>query len=144
MNRTLRHCLPGLCLLTAGLLLGACASTDSRIRDQQTAFDTYPPAVQQKIRAGEIDVGFTPEMTRMALGDPDRRYTRTTANGSDEVWAYRESSPAFSFGIGGGSFGGHGFGGGGVAMSSGGDAPDDKLRAVFENGKVVSVEKTLK
>ncbi|MBV8063247.1 MAG: hypothetical protein JOY51_06600 [Nevskia sp.] len=132
--------LPSALLLAA--LLAACASPDSRIRDSQAAFDSYPPAVQQKIRAGQADVGFTPEQARMALGEPDRKFTRTTAAGSSEVWAYRDSGPMFSFGVGGGSFGSHTGVGGGVGVATGGDAPDDKLRLVFVNGAVVSIEKT--
>ena len=33
-------------------------------------------------------VGFTPEMVRLALGDPDRIFTRTDANGVNEAWSY--------------------------------------------------------
>ncbi len=129
--------------LFAAALLAACASTDSRIRDNQSAFDSYPPAVQQQIRAGQADIGFTPDMVRMALGEPDRKFSRTAAEGSSEVWAYRDSSPTFSFGVGGGSFGRSSGVGGGVGVSTGGDAPDDKLRVVFFNGRVASIEKTL-
>lgn len=123
------------------LLLAACASTDSRIRDSQSAFDAYPPAVQQKIRAGQADLGFTPEMVRMALGEPDRKFSRTAAEGTSEVWAYRDSGPSFSFGVGGGSFGSHSGIGGGLGVSTGGEAPDDKLRVVFFNGVVAAIEK---
>jgi len=130
-------------LLFTTTLLAACASTDSRIRDNQAAFDGYPPAVQQKIRAGQADIGFTPEQVRMALGEPDHKYTRTSAEGSSEVWAYRDSGPMFSFGVGGGSFGSHSGVGGGVGVATGGDAPEDKLRVVFYNGAVSSIEKTV-
>lgn len=123
------------------LALAACASPESRIKDSQSAFDAYPPAAQQKIRAGQADLGFTPEMARMALGDPDRRYTRTTAEGTSEVWAYRDSGPIFSFGLGGGSFGGGSAVGGGVGISTGGEDPQDKLRLVFVGGRVASIEK---
>ena len=129
----------------AAALLTACASTDSRIHDNQAAFDGYPPPVQQQIRAGQVDIGFTPEMVRMALGEPDRRFSRSSATGDSEVWAYRDSKPMFSFGVGAGSFGGGGFGGGGgVGLSTGGDQADDKLRLVFVNGAVASIEKNLK
>ena len=130
--------------LLALAVLAACSTTDTRIRDRQSAFDSYPPAIQQKIRAGQVDVGFTPDMALMALGEPDRRYQRTDEHGASEIWAYRDSSPAFSFGLGGGSFGGGSAYGGGVGVSTGGEAPDDRLRLVFVNGTVVSIERTLK
>jgi hypothetical protein len=123
--------------------LAACASTGSRIHDNQAAFDGYPPAVQQKIRAGQADIGFSPEQVRMALGEPDRRFTRTAAEGTSEVWAYRDSGPTFSFGVGGGSFGSHSGVGGGVGVATAGDAPEDKLRVVFVNGAVASIEKAV-
>lgn len=124
-------------------LLAACASPESRIHDQQAAFDSYPPAVQQKIRAGQADIGFTPEQVRMALGEPDHKYTRSSAEGNTEVWGYRDSGPMFSFGVGGGSFGSHSGVGGGVGVATGGDAPEDKVRVVFANGVVQSIEKTV-
>jgi len=123
------------------LALAACASPESRIKDNQPAFDSYPPAVQQKIRAGQADIGFTPEMARMALGEPDHKYTQTTAAGSSEVWAYRDNGPMFSIGLGGASFGGHSAVGGGVGVSAGGGDPEDKLRLYFVNGLVASIEK---
>jgi hypothetical protein len=122
-------------------ILAACASTDSRIHDNQSTFDQLPPPVQQQIRAGQVGLGFTPQMVQMALGDPDRKFTRTSVEGDTEVWGYRDSGPAFSFGVGGGSFGSHGFGGGGVGVTTGGDDPDDKVRVVFANGVVQSVER---
>lgn len=130
-----------LSVLFVTALLAACASTDSRIRDNQSAFDGYPPPVQQMIRAGQVGVGFTPEQVRMALGEPDRKFTRTAAEGTSEVWAYRDSGPSFSFGVGGGSFGRGSGVGGGVGVSSAGDAPDDKMRVSFFNGVVASIEK---
>ena len=133
-----------LILLLAAAALAACASAGSRIQDNQAAFDHYPPAVQEKIRAGQADIGYTQEMVRMALGEPDRKYSRTSAEGNSEVWAWRDSGPSFSFGVGGGSYGGGGFGGGGVGVSTGGDQGDDKLRVVFVNGAVTSIEKTQK
>jgi hypothetical protein len=126
--------------LAAALL--ACSSPATRIQSNRAQFDAYPPEVQQKIRAGQVEVGFTPDMVRLALGEPDRRYERTDANGTSEVWAYRESKPAFSLGIGGGSFGGSSAVGGGVGVATGGQA-HEKLRVVFVNGKVAAVEKSL-
>ena len=125
----------------AAALLAACSTTDSRIRDKQVVFDQLPPQAQQQIRAGQVDLGFTPDMVEMALGKPDHVYSRTAVEGSTEVWGYRDSGPQFSFGIGGGSFGSHSFGGGGVGVTTGGDGPDDKVRVIFANGVVASIER---
>ena len=122
------------------VIVTGCSTTNSRIKDHQASFDATPPAVQDKIRAGQIDIGFTPEQVTMALGNPDRSYTRTTARGTSEVWAYADHKPAFSIGIGVAGGGGSTMVGSGVAVSSGNDRFDDKLRVVFEGDRVVAVE----
>jgi hypothetical protein len=124
------------------LMVAGCSTTDSRIKGHQAAFDAAPPAVQAKIRAGQVGIGFTPEQVTMALGNPDRGYTRTTARGTSEIWAYADHGPAFSIGVGAASVGGSGMVGGGVAIGSGGDRRDDKLRVVFEGGQVVAIEES--
>jgi hypothetical protein len=79
----------------------------------------------------------------MALGEPDRTYTRTSAQGTTEVWAYLDHSPTFSFGLGIGSFGHSSAYGGGVGMTTGGDRIEDKLRVVFAGGAVVAIERSV-
>jgi hypothetical protein len=133
-----RHCWAGL----AALVLAACSTVASRIDDNRAAFNSYPPAVQQKIRAGQVDIGFTPDMVRMALGDPDHRYERTTAAGQSEIWGYSSRGPQFSIGIGG--FGGSGNFGGGVGVSTGSYGPlPDALSVIFQDGKVVAVDRNV-
>lgn len=126
--------------------LAACQSPQSRIKKNQAAFDAYPPEVQTAIREGRADVGFTQEQVRMAVGKPDRVYSQKTADATREVWAY---------GLGGGPRVGLGFGmssmsygnGGGSAYGSSVGVSSDlqdshaRVRYVFENGKVVSVER---
>jgi uncharacterized membrane protein YgcG len=144
MNPTPGILRPSLAVLLAATLLAACASPGSRIRQNEGVYNSYPPAVQEKIRAGQVDIGFTQDMVNLALGEPDRKFSRTSAEGNSEVWAWHDSKPMFSFGVGGGSFGGGGFGGGGVGVTTGGDQNDDKLRVVFVNGLVASIEKVSK
>ena len=129
--------------LCAGLTLliaVGCSSPTSRIDKNRDAFASWPPAVQEKVQAGKIDLGFTPEQVRVALGDPDRTYTRTSNSGTSEVWAYQERGPKFGFGVGIGSGGGSSSYGGGVAVNTGGNRDDDALRVVFEKGVVSAVE----
>ena len=130
-----------LCLVLLAALLPACASTDSRIRQEQSAFDSYPPAVQAKIRAGQVGIGFTPAQVRLALGKPDRIYNRETTAGVAEVWAYRESQSAFSFGVGGFSGGGSGVGAG-VGLGTAPDSGEEKTRVTFTGGLVSAVEQS--
>ncbi len=127
--------------LLAATVLAACSSTASRIDDQKATFDTYSAEMQQKIREGKVDVGFTQEQVRLSLGEPTRRYTQQTAAGQSEVWAYGKSGPTFSFGLGAGSFGSGVGGGVGLGTSTGGNS-EDKMRVTFEGGKVTAVERT--
>ena len=126
--------------LAALVLLTACSTVDSRIKKDQAAFDALPAETQKKIREGRVEIGFTPQMVTMALGAPERRYTRSTESGTAEVWAYRDKGPTFGFGIGVGGGGGSTAVGGGVGVSTGGNREDDKLRVVIAGGKVTAIE----
>lgn len=126
--------------LALALAFAGCSTPDSRIEKNSAAFAGYPPAVQAKIRAGEVDVGFTTEMVQLALGKPDRVIRRRTAAGESEVWIYADKSPTFSFGVGIGGGGHHSGGGVAVGASTDGDR-DDRLRVVFDAGKVAAIER---
>jgi hypothetical protein len=116
--------------VAAALALTACNTIDSRIHKQQALFDSYPPDVQHNIRDGRIEVGYTPEMVAMALGEPDRKVETQTEEGVAEVWTYRKSVPGFSVGMGSGSYVGSGVGiGSGVSV---GEPPRSEDEAVVE------------
>ena len=127
-----------------GLLLVGCSTVDSRIAKNRAAFNSWPPAVQDKIVVGQIDVGFSADQVRVALGEPDRVWTRTTADGTSQVWSYRERGPRFGFGVGVGmgSFGSRGGSFGSIGVGTGtGYHDEEKLGVVFgPNGMVSSIE----
>src|ERR1039458_2460052 len=52
----------------AAVAFAGCSTVDSRIAKDQPAFDSWPPAVQQKVRAKQVDLGFTPAQVLVALG----------------------------------------------------------------------------
>lgn len=133
-------------VLVLAAALAACQSPQSRIKRNQAAFDVFPPEVQQAIREGRAEAGFTPEQVQMALGKPDRVYTQKTAELTREIWAYGiQGGPRVGVGLGMSSM--HLRNGSGSAYGSSldvaSDIPDGRtwLRYVFENGKVVSVER---
>ena len=132
-------------LLLSALLAGAlaaCAGPSSRIKKHQAEFDSYPADVQQKIRAGQVDVGFTDQQVAMALGRPDRGYARKTADVQQEVWAYGGSygshvGVGFGLGLGGGP----GYTTGGVMVDPGpGIDHGERVRGILQSGVVVAVE----
>lgn len=123
----------------AALVVAGCSSTpDSRIKKQESAFAAMPVEVQAKIRAGTVEVGYTPQQVTLARGKPDRVGKRTTATGTDEVWTYEKRASGLGFGIGVG--GGSGGMGGGVGVGTGGGSPEVELRVVFSGGVVSAVE----
>ena len=134
----MRHIIFPALLLIA--LLSACSTPDSRIDSHRSAFEKYSPEVQEKIRAGRVDIGFTPEMVRIALGEPARQVTRKTEAGDREIWIYADTKPQISFGFGIASVGRNSGVGAGVGTSTGGYEPDEKVRIEFREGRVENIE----
>jgi hypothetical protein len=69
-------------------LLAACSTPEARIRRNADFFATLAPEQQQLIREGKIAIGFTPDLVRLALGDPDRVAVRQDTTGEGEAWSY--------------------------------------------------------
>lgn len=122
------------------LLLVGCSTPAARISSNQAAFDSWPADVREKVGLGKVAVGFTPEMVLVALGEADRKSTRTTAAGTVEVWSYFDHGPHFSFGLGMASGGRHSAVGGGVAVGDQGFHDDEILRVIFDGGRVAAIE----
>lgn len=120
--------------------LAGCASTpEKRIAKEPEVFAAMPAETQAKIRAGQVEVGFTMTQVKLAKGKPDRVGRRTTASGEEEVWTYERRKSGLSFGVGVG--GGSGGMGGGVGVSTGtGYDPDIDMRVIFAGGVVSAVE----
>lgn len=133
--------LPGVAFLAGALLLAGCTTSPAtRVSRNQEAFNSWPAEVQERVQAGDVAVGFTPEQVRVALGEPSNISTRTTEQGTVEVWSYRASRPAFSLGVGVGGGGGGSSVGGGVGVGTGG-GQSERFRVVFDQGRVTAVER---
>jgi hypothetical protein len=86
---TLRTFLP-LTLAALGLsLFAGCNTFQSRARQMSGVYDQLPASEQQRLQRGAINVGDTPEMVYIALGNPDERRDILTADGSQTVWSYK-------------------------------------------------------
>lgn len=78
------------------LLAAGCVSTPAdRIAKHPELFASLPPADQDRIRQGQIELGFTPDMVRLALGEPDRHMVRRAVEGNAEIWFYVETAPQY-------------------------------------------------
>jgi len=145
--RSVRTILP----LLALLFLAGCASTPAnRIQKNQELFDAFPVANQARIRGGEIDLGFTQDMVRIALGEPQRTMIRQTAQSKQIIWLYLDVIQRYErqhADIDGLSLYGPN-GGGAIGGSAWLNVLQEreylKIRAEFQNGRVVAIEKPVK
>lgn len=128
--------LPAVC--AACLALCSCSTPNSRIKGNLGRFQSYPASAQESIRAGKVELGFTEEMARMALGAPDRIYRRTTAQGEQTVWAYTEQNiQTGSVYLDPGLAAASAVPQGTIVTSP----AEERLRVTFEGGKAVSIER---
>jgi hypothetical protein len=72
----------------AALLLAGCSTFEKRAEEKAAVFSQLDPATQEKLRKGEIEVGNTPDMVFIALGEPDAKTEQITADHRDETWIY--------------------------------------------------------
>ncbi len=134
---------PLLCLAVLALTWAGCASPSGRIQQNEARFNSYTPAEKRLIRMGDVAVGFDPEQVRMALGEPSRERTVSTASGKQIVWEYREIRPAVGLSFGGGiRSGGKGSVGTGVGVHASPDRTKLLKRIVFDRqtGNVARID----
>ncbi|NIP96345.1 MAG: hypothetical protein GWO24_24085 [Akkermansiaceae bacterium] len=75
----------------AALLLAAgCASPAARVKKHHDVFQTFPKTVQEQVRQGKIQLGYTEQMVHIAKGPPDRKYERHASKGTTLVWSYTD------------------------------------------------------
>lgn len=78
-------------LLLATLCIAAgCASPEARIRKNPEMFEALPEEVRAQVERGQVEPGFAEDAVFLALGKPDREYTRRTEAGVSKVWSYVE------------------------------------------------------
>ena len=79
------------------LVLAGCSTPESRIAKNPEIFNRLTQEEQNLIREGKVAIGFDQEMVRLAVGEPDRIWTRTDAEGSSESWSYTTYETADGF-----------------------------------------------
>ena len=128
------------------LLLAGCATPEKRIQQNQEVFDTFPVAAQARIRGGQIDLGFTPDMVRIALGEPHRQTLRRSADGEVEIWSYFDSTRRYDRqrvdidGLSISGPGGHRSIGGSAWINVEQNREFIRIRVEFRNGVATAIE----
>ena len=70
-------------------LFAGCNTFHSRARQMSGVYDSLPASDQQRLQRGTINVGDTPEMVYIALGNPDERRDVQNADGTQTLWIYK-------------------------------------------------------
>lgn len=74
--------------LAVALALTGCDTIDKRIEKNPEIFAAQDTPTQERIKKGEVDVGFTQDAVYLALGAPDEKKTKVTAAGREDTWFY--------------------------------------------------------
>lgn len=69
-------------------VLAGCSTPASRIRNAPELFASCTPEQQALIKEGKVGLGFDEDMVRLAVGEPDNKWSRVDAAGESEMWAY--------------------------------------------------------
>jgi len=83
---TMRVAFPA--VMVALLLAVGCDTPAYRIKTHPEIYETLEPDVQENVRKGLVRPGYSRDAVFLALGQPDRKYIRTTAEGRHEIWSY--------------------------------------------------------
>lgn len=77
--------------LAAGLAGGCNSPQIGRIDNNRDIYENWPIETREKVLAGTVEQGMTPDMVWMAAGEPTEIVSRTGTpkTGEDEVWIYR-------------------------------------------------------
>src|SRR5262245_6366176 len=73
----------------ASAIFAGCDTFNSRARQMSGVYDQLPASEQQRLQKGAINVGDSPEMVYIALGNPDEKRDVTTADGTNQMWIYK-------------------------------------------------------
>lgn len=88
--KTSRFLVPASLLLAATAIgLTGCNTFKSRAKEKSETFAQLTPDEKHRLKKGDINVGDTPDMVYIALGNPDEKRERTERNGASSVWIYR-------------------------------------------------------
>ena len=74
--------------LTAALLFSGCDTVAVRVLTDYETFSKLDPKVRANIVRGRVEIGYTHEMVRFALGSPNYASSAAAVKGGYDVWSY--------------------------------------------------------
>lgn len=75
-------------MLVLAVSFCGCTTPDARIRRSPEIYARLTPGQQALVQQGKVAVGFSEDAVYLAVGQPDRKWMRTDAAGTREVWSY--------------------------------------------------------
>jgi hypothetical protein len=100
-------------------LLGGCNSSPQmrRIDRNRDIYETWPIDTRQAVLDGKVEPGMTPDMVKVAWGDPSEVVSQ--GGPGDEVWVYKKGGSDGSVYYPGGMNSGIGMGSPGIGIATG-------------------------
>ena len=135
-----------LCGAAVIALVGAgCSTPETRIRENPEIFNRLSTQEQELIRQGRVAIGFDQEMVKLAVGEPDRVWSRVDAEGATESWSYTTYESADGFPLYRGFYHRHYYRGWGdpfypYYLSYPSRREREVFKVVFKEGRVISIE----
>jgi hypothetical protein len=74
--------------LVVPLLFSGCNTAAVRVLTNYETFSKLDPKVRADILRGRVELGYTPEMVRLALGRPNYFSSSAGAKTGREIWSY--------------------------------------------------------
>jgi hypothetical protein len=125
--------------LVIPLLAGCQSFPTDRIAAHQSEYDSWPPEIQAKVRAGRVEIGYTQQQVFIALGPPTLKTAAGYPGNATDVWVYYRRAARMGFAVGGASFGGGGGVAGGASVNGLKLGLDTDGQVIFTNGRLSSV-----
>lgn len=126
------------------VLLAACASPESRIKDRPEIYSKLTPVQQEQVRKGDISIDMPDFGVELALGRPDSITERVEAKGTVRVWHYKKQDSSTTTIDYVGFYNPYFFPGFAPVVVNNTKPEGDRIRVSFVDSKVVAIERELK
>lgn len=126
------------------VLLAACASPETRIKDDPESYGKLTPLQQEQVRKGDISIDMPDFGVELALGKPDSVTERTEAKGTVSIWHYKKQDTSNTTIDYVGFYNPYFYPGFAPVIVNNTQPAGDRVRVSFNNHKVVAIERELK